>query len=117
MSLIDDFTEEYVILDKVTQNDAIGGYEKRYTEGATISGAMTFDSSMQARIAQAQGVKSVYTFTTKKDIILEYHDVIRRKSDSKVFRVTQDGDDKFTPKGASLNMRQVTCEEWTIPEE
>lgn len=117
MSLIDDFTEEYVILDKVTTNDAIGGYGDKYITGATILGAMTFDSSLQARIAQAQGVKSVYTFTTKKNVILDFHDVIQRKSDSKVFRVTQDGDDKFTPKGASLNMRQVTCEEWTIPEE
>lgn len=117
MSLLDEMTEDYVLLSKTYVDDGLGGYDVKYVDGVTIQGAMTFDTSMQARVAEAQGVTSVYTFTTKKNIVLEYHDVLRRKSDSKVFRVTSDGDDKYTPKSASLNMRQVTCEEWTIPSE
>ena len=42
---------------------------------------------------------------------LEYHDVFRRVRDGKIFRVTSDGDDKFTPASTSLDMRQVTAEE------
>ena len=117
MSLIDDMTEEYVFLDKTTVDDGLGGFKTVYKEGATISGAMTFDSSLQARVADAQGVSSVYTFTTKKDIVLQFHDVIKRKSDNKIFRVTSDGDDKYTPSSARLNMRQVNCQEWTLPED
>jgi len=115
MSLIDDMTEEYVLLDKTRTDDGIGGFKPVYVDGVTIQGAMVFDSSMQARTAEAQGVTSVYTLTTKKNIVLEYHDVLRRTRDGKIFRVTSDGDDKFTPKSAGLNMRQVTCEEWTLP--
>lgn len=112
MSLIDEMLEEFIILDKTTTEDGYGGYTTVYSEGATIRGAMTFDASIEARSAQAMGVKSVYTFTTKKSIILEYHTILKRKSDGKIFRVTSDGDDKKTPDSAGLNMRQVTAEEW-----
>jgi hypothetical protein len=78
---------------------------------------MVFNNSIEAKKAEAQGVTSVYTLTTKKNISLEYHDVLRRSRDGKIFRVTSDGDDSFTPASASLNMRQVTCEEWTLPRE
>lgn len=117
MSLLDEAYEEYVMLDKVTTSDGYGGYTTTWKEGASIMGAMVFNSSIEARKAEAMGVSSVYTLTTKKDITLEYHDVLRRTRDKKVFRVTSDGDDKFTPNSASLNMRQVTCEEWTLPGE
>ena len=80
-----------------------------------IDAAIVLDSSMEARIAEKQGVTALYTITTKKNVNLQYHDVIRRKSDGKVFRITSDGDDKHTPDSAGLNMRQVTAEEWVLP--
>lgn len=115
MSLIDEMTDDYILLNKVRVDDGIGGYDTQYTDGVQIKGAMVFDTSIQARVADAQGVSSVYTLTTKKNIVLEYHDVLRRVRDGKIFRVTSDGDDKYTPPSATLNMRQVTCEEWTLP--
>ena len=53
---------------------------------------------------------------TLKSMDLQYHDVFRRISDGKIFRVTSDGDDKYTPQRSSLNMRVVTAEEWEIPQ-
>jgi len=117
MSLLDEAYEDYTLLDKVRVDDGYGGYTTEWQDGATIQGAMVFNTSMEARTAQAQGVSSVYTLTTKKNITLEYHDVLRRVRDGKIFRVTSDGDDSYTPKSASLNMRQVTCEEWVLPSE
>lgn len=116
MSLLEQAYEDYIILNKVKTDDGYGGYVTTWSEGATISGAMVIDTSMQARTAEAQGVKSVYTFTTKKNVVLEFHDVLKRKRDSKIFRVTSDGEDKFTPNTAGLNMRQVTAEEWQLSE-
>lgn len=115
MSLLDDAFESFIMLNKITEDDGYGGTTTRWSEGAQIQGAIVFDSSIQARIAEAQGVTSVYTLTTRKDINLQYHDVLRRVNDGKIFRVTSDGDDRFTPESASLDMRQVTCEEWTLP--
>ncbi len=114
MSLLEEAYEEYTLLNKIRTDDGYGGYITSWADGATIMGAMVFNNSIEAKKAEAMGVTSVYTLTTKKTVVLEYHDVLRRKSDSKIFRVTSDGDDKYTPRSAGLNMRQVSCEEWTL---
>ena len=115
MSLLTYAFETCTMLHKTTQDDGYGGEVAAWVDGATFQAAITFDSSMQARVAQSQGVKSLYTVTTKKNKVLEYHEVFRRESDGKIFRVTSDGDDKATPDSAMLNMRQVTAEEWEVP--
>jgi len=114
MSLLDEAMDKCTMLDKTTVEDGYGGYITTYTDGAEFMAAITFDTSMQARTADKQGVTSMYTVTTSKALTLEYHDVFRRVRDGKVFRVTSDGDDKYTPASATLNMRQVTAEEWSV---
>lgn len=116
MSLLSDAMESCVLMDKRTEPDGYGGYVSNYVDGATFKAAIVFDSSIQARIADKQGVSSLYTITTPRAMVLEYHDVFRRVRDGKIFRVTSDGDDKFTPQRATLDMRQVTAEEYTINE-
>lgn len=114
MSLLDSAMEEFTMMDRRTEPDGYGGFRTVWTEGATFSAAATFDTSVEARIAGVQGVTSLYTITTQKSVNLQYHDVCKRKSDGKIFRVTSDGDDKKTPPSAMLNMRQVTAEEWEL---
>lgn len=114
VSLLDQFMQKCVILNKTTTLNDYGGFETAYTEGAEFDAAIVFDTSIQARIADKSGVTSLYTVTTGKNIFLMYHDVFKRLSDGKIFRVTSDGDDKYTPNSASLNMRQVTAEEFNI---
>lgn len=115
MSLLDEATESCVMLDKSTVADGYGGYNVVFSEGAPFNAAITFDTSIEARTAEKQGVTSLYTVTTSRALTLEYHDVFKRTRDSKIFRVTSDGDDKYTPASAGLDMRQVTAEEWTLP--
>lgn len=114
MSLLAEAMEQCVLLNKATEADGYGGYITTWTDGAQFSAAIVLDSSMQARIGEKQGVTALYTITTVKAMNLQYHDVFRRVSDSKIFRVTSDGDDKKTPASASLNMRQVSAEEWSL---
>lgn len=103
------------MLTKTIVNDGYGGYTTTWSEGASFNAAIVFDTSIEARQAEANGVTSLYTVTTEKALTLEYHDVFRRERDNKIFRVTSDGDDKHTPASASLDMRQVTAEEWKLP--
>lgn len=112
MSLLDQAMSDVVFLEKTKTPDGEGGFINEWREGEAFKAAITFDTSIQARTAAQQGVKSLYTVTTRKSVLLEYHDVFKRLSDGKIFRVTSDGDDKKTPASASLNMRQVTAEEW-----
>lgn len=115
MSLLDIMTVECQMIDKTTIDDGMGGYERRWVNGAKFDAAISIDDSLEAQTAMAAGVKGVYTVTTKRSINLQFHDVFRRLSDGKIFRCTTDGDDKKTPPTAGLNMRQVRAEEWELP--
>ena len=115
MSLIDSFKEPCVLLEKKRVEDGEGGWTTGWMDGPEFSAAITLDQTMAARVAEKEGVTSLYTVTTDIGSSLDFHDVFRRKSDGKVFRVTSDGQDKRTPDAATFQFEQVTAEEWVIP--
>lgn len=112
--LVEDFKEKCVLLEKKRTPDGEGGFNTGWVDGMEFDAAIVCDTSLQARIAEKQGVSSFYTVTTNINAKLEYHDVFRRLSDKKIFRVTSDGDDVRTPKIASFQFSQVTAEEWEL---
>ena len=115
MSLLTEQMKDCTIIDKTTTADGYGGVKTSWVDGAPFTAAISFDTSMEARIGGAQSEISKYTVVTPRAIVLRYHDVFRREKDGKIFRVTSDGDDKETPQSASLDMRVVTAEEWSLP--
>ena len=116
MSLLEEAMTDCVMMRQTRQSDGYGGYTIAWTEETTpFKAAITFDNSIEARVAAVQGVKSLYTVTTRKDKVLMFHEVFKRLEDGKIFRVTSDGDDSATPPSASLNMRNCTAEEYTLP--
>lgn len=114
MTLLAEAMETCIMLDKSTVADGYGGYVTVWSDGAEFKCAIVLDTSIEARTAEKAGVTSLYTVTTAKAMNLQYHDVFRRARDNKVFRVTSDGDDKITPDSATLDMRQVSAEEWSL---
>ena len=117
MSLLEATKETCVMMDRQTVSDGYGGMIKRWVDGAAFEASIAFDSSIEAVKAQAAGATELYTVLTSRGVNLQYHDVFRRESDRKIFRVTTDGDDDKTPKTAGLNGRKVRAEEWTLPED
>ena len=113
MSLLSQAMEDVVMLEKKRVPDGEGGFTTKLEDGVQFKAAINFDSSMEARNAEKQGVTSLYTVTVPMNCKLEYHDTLKRLRDGKVFRVTSDGDDKITPPSASFQFAQVTAEEWT----
>lgn len=114
MSLLNEMRTGCVMLDKTRVPDGEGGFITQWAESAKFMANIVLDTSIEAKTAEKQGVTGIYTVTTEKSITLEYHDVFKRLYDGKIFRVTSDGDDKYTPASASLNMRQVAAEEWSL---
>ena len=115
MSLLTDAFEDFVVMDKQTVPDGYGGTKPAWVEGVTISGAMAINSSNQAKIAESMGAIGAYTLTVRKNVLLDFHDVLKRVRDSKYFRLVNDSDDMKTPATATLNMRQYSAEEYTLP--
>lgn len=113
MSLLEEQMEPCIFLSKQKVDDGWGGYKNEWTEGANFDAAITFDMSIQARVGDKQGVTSRYTVTTERVMVLQFNDYFKRVRDGKLFHVTSDGDDRFTPQSATLDMRQVEAEEIT----
>lgn len=115
MSLMDDWKAECVRIEETRVPDGEGGLQTTWADGAAFAAAITFNSSLEARRAEKEGVTSLYSVTCDRELGLKYHDVFRRLSDGKIFRVTSDGDDVRTPARSSFSFAQVTAEEWTLP--
>lgn len=113
-TLYERMMEPFCYVEKVRVADGEGGYITTWTEGAEFTAHAAFDTSIEARTGAAAGVSSLYTITAPKTVALEYHDVIKRASDGKIFRVTSDGDDVITPPMSTLSFLQVTAEEWEL---
>ena len=114
MSLLDDYMTPCVLLTKTRVSDGEGGWTTSWTDGMGFEAAIVLDNSTAARVAERQGVTNLYTVTTSRGFMLDFHDVFRRESDGQVFRVTSNGDDRQTPTSATLDMSQVSAEEWVL---
>lgn len=115
MSLLEEAYEPLQHINKIKVDDGYGGTKTDWQPGATFQGAVNLEESAAVKIAQALGVKEVYVVTVTKETQLDFHDVIMRVSDGKIFRITNDSDDKKTPASAALNMRQYEAEAWELP--
>jgi hypothetical protein len=117
MSLLDEHKEQFAFMDKSHTRDAEGNSVVTWTQSEIFLAALRFDSSVQAKRAQAEGVQDLYTIITGKEIDLEYNDVVKRLEDGTTFRITTSGKDNKTPVSASLNMRAVSAKVWVIPDD
>lgn len=114
MSLIDAFKEPCVIMNKAKVSDGEGGLKVEWQAGAGFDAAIVKDSSLEARIAEKEGLTNTYTVTTSPNAALEFHDVFKRVRDGQVFRVTSNGDDVRPPSVATFDFEQVSAEEWEL---
>lgn len=114
MNLVESMMEDCILYEKRRVPDGEGGFTTQWVDGSEFRAAITMDTTMQARIAQKDGMTSIFTVTTPRGVVLEFHDVFRRKLDGETFRVTSNGKDKQSPLVSSLNLAQVTAERWVL---
>lgn len=114
VGLMNDFLEDCVLIEKTRVPDGEGGWRTSWVDGMEFQAAITYDTTIQARVAESEGMKATYTVTTESGMALDFHDVFRRKRDGQIFRVTSQGDDRKTPASASFQVSQVAAEEWSL---
>lgn len=115
--LLTSVNERFCIMEKTRVSDNAGGSNVAWKEGLEFDVAPSLDNSTQTRIGEVQGLTSVYTFLIPKGINLEFHDVIRRKSDNKTFRVTSESKELETPSISAMSMRSISAEAWELTRE
>lgn len=114
IGLMGEFTEQCTLIERTRVPDGEGGWNNRWVDGMSFQAAITHDSTLQARVAESEGMTATYTITTDKSMPLDFHDVFRRESDGQIFRVTSDGTDLKTPPSATFQVSQVSAEEWVL---
>lgn len=115
MALYEKFYVACTTKTKTTVSDGQGGYKTTWADSAIFNAAIVKNSSIEAVVAEKQGVTELYTITLPKTVTLNYHDVFKRNSDSQIFRVTSNYKDSEPPVVANFGFRQVTAERWTLP--
>jgi len=112
--LFDDFFAPCVMLDKRSVPDGYGGKITQWVDGASVEIAISSPMPTEVIAAQQHGNRVDFDITTKKNLVLEYHDVFKRLSDGKIFRITEVDEDNATPDRASFQIRKAKAEEWIL---
>lgn len=112
--LIESMMVDCCMMDKRSVPDSEGGFIYEWTEGAPFRAAIVKNNSLNAKIAEKQGVTEVYSITTPEGVVLGLMDVFKRKIDGAIFRVKSEGVDSETPRVATFQFRQVTAEKWEL---
>lgn len=116
MSLMLDQMEECAFLHKTTIPDGYGGVIPQWTQGASFKAAISYQSSLQARVAEVQGVVGLYKVTVPKNVPVDYNEVficLSGKYAGRKFRSVSK-DDLTTPEAASFQVRVFNAEEWNL---
>lgn len=117
MMLLEMFERPCVLMEKKRVPDGAGGWlPTEWTEGAEFNNYMSINTSMEARIAEKQGVTSVYTALVKKSVPIDYGDVFRDKTTGITYRVTSEPNEKQAPRSSSFDLKYFTAEKYALPE-
>lgn len=92
--------------------DGQGGVVTSFNDGSVFQAAIIKNSSAVERVAEKQGITASYTITTPSTVSLKFHDIFKRNSDNKTFRVISNALDSNPPKVATFSFNQVNAEEW-----
>ena len=115
MSLLEDSQRACVIMEKTREPDGAGGYHTTWTEGLFFLNYQALDTSLEARIAEKQGVTSVYTAMVEKTVPVEYGDYYKDLATGEIYRITSNPDEKKAPASSTLQLKAFTAERKALP--
>ncbi len=116
MNLLTDFAVPCVLLEKRRVPDGAGGYMTAWEDGESFENYQYLDTSMEARRAQQDGVKSLYSALVRRDFPLEYGDAFRDQNTGLTYRVSSNPDDSKAPKSSTFDLKYFTVERWNLPQ-
>lgn len=113
--LLEDQKTKCVIMNLSIVLDNVGGYDRKWTEGAPFDAIITESTTLESTIASLQKEIKYYGLKVDKNLPLEYHTAFKRVSDGKTFRVKSDSGME-APGLSALGMKQLEAEEYKLNE-
>lgn len=113
--MMESLAHECVLLEKRRTQSPEGGWITAWTDGPEFKTYPALDSSMQARIAEKDGVTSVYTILVQQDVPVDVGDYFRDNTVDAIFRVTSRPEEKVTPVTSQLDLKAFTAERTALP--
>jgi hypothetical protein len=104
---IEKYFEDFVMLDWQSVEMPGGGIGWEQSDGARFKAGIAMLSSSELIVAESSGMKSQFRITSKKLLVLEKDDIVRRLKDDKKYRITTNQEDSETPEIAIVQF--ATC--------
>lgn len=118
LMLIDEFSEVCELINVIKTKDGEGGFLTHYEVAGEFQAAIVLQDSSLAQtiafIAEKEQTISRYVVVTDEEVVLKYPDIIRRKKDNQIFRITSDGTDVKIPASSTIRKRFVNAERWEL---
>ena len=108
--------EEFVVMNINLTDDGYGGQAYRVVEGLHFNAVLILGNSIQAEIAQKQGVTGIYTLAYPKSLDIPARTVIRRIKDGKYLR-TIELDGNPMPDESSVEVKVTRAEDYILPKD
>jgi hypothetical protein len=108
-----DYFEPVYVQSWQAMTDGFGGVLWGWADGVEINVGFILDQSIEARVAEAQGIKSIYTIVSMLNSGIENNDVIRRIKDGAFYQITSDFNE--TPMVADVQFKQASAEKVLRP--
>lgn len=113
--LLGSVAKKCILMERMRISDGESGYITTWTEGVEFNNYQGLDTSMEARIAEKEGVTSVYSALVDKALPIEYGDYFKDLESGKTYRVTSEPDEKQAPKISTMNLKYFTAEKKALP--
>lgn len=104
------FPSVFVFREKTKVPNGMGGFDEKYTDGEEFKGSLVMDTSAEARVAEKQGVTSLYTLTVPLDVPLDYGERFKDTESGTEYRITSRAGEKKTPAVASFQFQNFSVE-------
>ena len=113
--MIEKWFEPFMLLEKHTQPDGLGGERVTFMDDVSFSGVLTYTSDLPINAAERSALEESPALLHEFDVTLAPGDHVRREKDGAVYQVVSRSDSLRTPAFSGLRFCQVGVERVVFP--
>lgn len=115
MSLLEEYAQTFILMEKRRESDGAGGFLTAWYEGLEFTAYEDRDTSLEMQLAEKQGITSVFSVMVDRELPIIYDDYYKDKATGLTYRVTSNPADKKSPGSSSIGMKYFQAERKDLP--